>query len=272
MSAKKIWFMSSITFLVILFSLYFLFAQYQDNILKEVKEHLNNIYQIERSYIKKLPTYQDYITNNKKQQLRTFLLNDHLQVTKNQNIKPIKSQKDIQTLKKSNQLIYMDVYKNDYLFYFYNVRKENRYLAPKTLEGLIQLTQKLNQKLAEKIHTNIPNIKIAISSAIRTETYQKQLQHKNSNAAFKSSHSYGISFDIFYDDFIVEIPIDKKKKDNFMVSIKNMITNKMKFILGDSLRRQFHALLVDTLLELQEEKFLYAIWEKNQKCYHVTIL
>ena len=50
------------------------------------------------------------------------------------------------------------------------------------------------------------------------------------------------------------------------------VRRQLGFLMGRARRRQFQAILADTILQLQTEGRLYAIWERNQRCYHVTIL
>ena len=128
--------------------------------------------------------------------------------------------------------------------------------------GLKRLTERLQQVLNR--YGDYPPIKIALSSVIRPAAYQESLRRSNANASLVSSHSYGVSFDIFYDDFFVDLPGDDPALEPLRL--------RMGFLLGRSLRRQFHAVLAETLLELQSDGKVYVIWERNQRCYHVTVL
>lgn len=130
---------------------------------------------------------------------------------------------------------------------------------------------KLGEKFQEKIHykNSMIKVKIAISSAIRTKQHQEKLRNFNWNAVENSTHSYGISIDIFYDEFYISL-------DNLCESKRFQYCKKFLeyhgFVLGGNLRRQLQSILAETLIELQKENLLYVILEKNQRVFHITFL
>ena len=93
------------------------------------------------------------------------------------------------------------------LYYFYNVRERYRYLTPLAGRGLQKLTERFQENLKKR--KELPSVKIAISSVLRPLTYQKNLTRRNINATIVSTHSYGTSFDIFFDDYYVSLPQPK---------------------------------------------------------------
>ena len=143
-----------------------------------------------------------------------------------------------------------------------------RFFTKKTVEGLSVLSNRFQKVLRAKA-PSLPLVKFAISSATRPAQYQQNLRNVNANASFISSHSYALSFDIFYDSFFVDLPLEEVKDSSGAL---NELRRKSGFLLGEAMRRQLRAMLAETLLQLQNEGILYAIWEKNQRCYHVTIL
>jgi len=117
----------------------------------------------------------------------------------------------------------------------------------------------------------LPPVKLAISSALRPISYQKGLTKKNINATIESTHTYGISFDIFFDDYYISFP-EPTTSNNVSRELQEKFRTRFGFLTGDALRRQFHSVLMETLIELQDEGMIYAILERKQHCYHVTIL
>ena len=44
------------------------------------------------------------------------------------------------------------------------------------------------------------------------------------------------------------------------------------YLLGSALSRHFRAALMEALIQLQDEGRIYAILERNQRCYHVSVI
>ncbi|HDP80209.1 MAG TPA: hypothetical protein ENN21_05135 [Spirochaetes bacterium] len=233
----------------------------------DLKNYLGEIYRAERAVVENLPIYEDWTSPEKEQKLRRYLLNDHLEAVRKTGLEPVRNDNEIPALAEKNILKPLDG--RERLYYFYNVKKEYRYLAPFAAEGLDLLCRRFQGKLNRK--GAVPPVKIAISSAIRPVTYQTDLRKRNLNAGLESSHPYGVSFDIFYDDYFVSLP-DASGRLPLSRAVVSTLNRKFGFVLGDSLRRQFRAALAETLMDLQDEGLLYAILEKRQRCYHVTIL
>ena len=145
-------------------------------------------------------------------------------------------------------------------YYFYNVQREFRYLTPLTKEVLLLVAERFNLNIKKK--GGHPDVKFAVSSAVRPVSYNREISRNNLNVSLQSTHSYGTSFDIFFDEFYVVLPEYDYLSDEARRTLG--------FLLGGYLRRQFHAVLFETLIELQEEGVLYAILERSQRCYHVT--
>ncbi|MBL8020471.1 MAG: hypothetical protein JNM27_12450 [Leptospirales bacterium] len=231
--------------------------------ITQSREYVKNLHAIERNFITRVPIYDDFATPQMEQDLRKFLLMDHLQVAERIGVPPVESDAEVQKHLTSGKLVAARM-SEDADYHFYNVPPENRYLTPRARDGLVLIADRF-QKNLEKRYAGHPPVRIAISSVLRTLNYQKDLQKKNPNASFASSHSYGVSFDIFYDDYYVKLPEPP-------AHLGDEFRTRLGYLLGDSLMRQFKAVLLETLIQLQEEGEIYAILERNQRCYHVTVL
>ena len=250
----------------------------------ELQDFKDQVYSTERFYIENLPIYEDWADAGKESDLRRYLLKDHLAVVEKTGLEPVGSLEEIQQRAKAGALEQLD---QDISapYYFYNVKKEHRYLHPAARKGLLKIAERFQQVL----HRNLDSkdnysprvVKFAISSALRPVEYQERLRKQNANASFVSSHSYGLSFDLFYDSFYVNLregrsgaTEENENRGDPELLEQSMDEWKLRsgFLLGASLRRQFRAALAETLLQLQKEGLLYAIYERNQRCYHVTIL
>ena len=232
-----------------------------------ISSFMKDIYNSERSYIEALPIYDDYGTPERERILRTHLFRDHYREAKRLGVPPVTSADGIKSLAEKKLLVSVEPGEKD-LYYFYNVRKEHRFLTPVAAVSLKKVADTFNRLLEEK---DLPPVKIAVSSVLRPEKYQKNLRLTNENAIIVSTHSYGMSFDIFYDDYYVVLPENGKYPGNTEKILSGM-RRRLGFMMGDSLRRQFRTVLFQTLIQLQKEGDIYAIFEKRQRCYHVTAL
>ncbi len=257
-----------ILLLAAVISLFFRERDAKIELEKDFSSYLKLIYNIERGFIENIPTYDDYVTHDKKNYLRKYLLYDHIEAAKKYGVDPVKDENEIPELVKSGKLKCLKFCK-DRLFYFYNVRDKYKYVTPGTAKGLSIITERFNKNIKKR--KDLPPVKIAISSMLRPEKYQKSLRAKNRNASVMSTHSCGTSFDIFYDDYFVVLP-SPPPGTSIPENVQALLKNRFGFILGDSLRRQFKSVLMETLIQLQDEGILYAIFEHRQKCYHVTVL
>jgi len=240
-------------------SLWFVSGRQKDS----VRDYTLLAYKFEREFITRVPIYEDFSTPEKEQKLRTYLLMDHLAVAEKIGLPALESKSQIQEYLQAGRLVAARE-SEEANYHYYNVPAEFRYLTPKSRAGLELIADRFQANL-KKRYADHPPVRIAVSSILRTLDYQKDLQKKNANASFASSHSYGVSFDLFYDDYYVKLPPPP-------FGVPEELRTRLGYLLGDSLMRQFRAVLMETLLELQEERKIYAILEKNQRCYHVTIL
>ena len=225
---------------------------------------------MERGYLEKIPIYTDYITPQKEKELRTYLLDHHLKAIEARQARPINNEREIQDRLKQKELSAIGE-EFEELCFFYNVPKKYRYLSPHAKKVLWNLGQRFQKLLREK--GLYDKVRFAVSSTLRPREYQKELGSRNANAAIVSSHSYGESFDIFFDEFYVALEYlnepeaaTKEAKTIF----EQKLRRRLGFLMGQSLRRQFRSVLTEAILELQTEGQLYAILEKKQRCYHIT--
>lgn len=224
---------------------------------------------IERACIETLPVYEDYATPEMEGRLRSFLLPYHLQAARAGGLEAVADERALAALVRNGRLRALQP-GGDGRYYFYNVRPQYRYLTPGAAKGLDGLTARFQENL-QRHRSGLPPVKIALSSVLRPVNYQGALQGRNVNATAQSSHPHGISFDIFYDEFRMVLP-GGRARTPLSGALMTLTRRHTGPLMGSSLRRQFRSVLMETLIQLQEEGVLYAILEKNQRCYHVTIL
>ncbi|MFN3603827.1 MAG: DUF5715 family protein [Leptonema sp. (in: bacteria)] len=259
-----------IVFLFVFFVIWTIYAIYKERqekgkLIKFLEEQTRTTKEFQQKIIQNFPILEDYLNKEKFQELRKNLYPKHIQIAYKSNLEIIKNKEDLEKETSIGNFINLENPEVRKFYFFYNLPKENRYLRKEFYKTLVLIGQKFN----EKIHYQNKDIivKLALSSVLRTEDYQKKLKKSNLNAIENSTHSYGISFDIFYDEFYVSL--EYLCNDILMPFCKNYL-NHYGYVLGGNLRRQFQSILAETLIELQQENQLYVILETNQKVFHIT--
>jgi hypothetical protein len=212
--------------------------------------------------------YDDFAGSDIEKKLRTHLWPDHIMVARkigtiverDSQIIPMLRSKD------GKPAPLVSIEKKDALWFYYGLLPQYRYLHPLAYRCLVLVAERVQQLMKER-GFDVP-LKIAVSSGLRPLEYQKKLQGSNVNAVDLSTHSYGVSFDLFWDDYFVAFP--GYAGTGISDIIRNRLRNRLGFALGDALRRQFRTILTDSLQQLQDEGRIYAIMERNQHCYHIS--
>jgi hypothetical protein len=172
----------------------------------------------------------------------------HLRYARVYGISPIASrnafEQKVNGLVDKNKLVKI----NDSKYYSINkLSHSHPYLVPRARILLDLIGERFRKKLREK---NLDDYQFRITSMLRTQESQRLLSFSNVNAASKSAHLYGTTFDITYRSL--------SKKSFF--GIKRAVHD------GAAIR-----LLSETIRELQQERRLLVITERKEACFHITI-
>ncbi|PKL16858.1 MAG: hypothetical protein CVV49_14125 [Spirochaetae bacterium HGW-Spirochaetae-5] len=230
-----------------------------------VSAYQDMAYKAERGFIESIPVYRDFAKPAMISELTKFNLKDSAAGAAEHGIVPLKDIDDINANIKSGKLVTVDS-PGEKLYYFHNVQKEYRYLTPQGKAGLELAAARFQQKI-QAHKQGLPVVKLAISSVIRTVDYQEKIFGRK----FVSTHSYGGCFDIFFEDYFVQLPIPDNTGST-EEKIRKSLHGRTGFLMGDALREQFHSVLMETLLELQRENRIYVFFEEENRCYHITVL
>ncbi len=244
---------------------FFIYQNKLQSAASYVKSYLSSSYKTERDFIVNIPIYRDYKTSSIERELTKFNLKAHAREVVKHGIPAMRNKEDIVKNFKSGKLVSVEAPK-DRLYYFHNVKKEYRYLTPAALKGLQLISERFQEKL-QNYNKGLPPVKLAVSSVIRTVNYQKKIFGRK----FVSTHSFGGCFDIFFEDFFIDLP-SYRSSDSAQSEIDKNLHKRMGFLMGDALRRQLRTVLSETLLELQRENLIYVFLENDNRCYHITIL
>jgi hypothetical protein len=264
MKLKTVLFTTAIITAAILIS--FAIIRHRESVIAGyIEDYQKMSYKTERLFIENIPVYRDFAKPSMIAELQKFDLPKHAVEVVKHGTRPMKNIDDINKYVKDGKLVPLTS-GSDSLYYFHNVQKENRYLTPETKDGLNIVAERFQQKL--KAHNaGLPVVKLAVSSVIRTVDYQEKIFGRK----FVSLHSYGGCFDIFFEDYYVQLP-EPVKAGGVYDRIKESLHGRTGYLMGDALREQFRSVLMETLLELQKEGVLYAFLEDDRRCYHITIL
>ena len=234
------------------------------SLVSYVKSYQDMVYTIERDFVENIPIYRDFAKPRMEQELMKYSLKEQAAVAVKHGIKPLKNFDDINSAIKEGKLVSVDT-GHDKLYYFHNVRREYRYLTPAAKEALELTTQRFQDKIQAR-KEGLPTVKPAVSSVIRTVDHQEKIFGRK----FVSIHSYGACFDIFFEDYYVQLPVPETSKGP-QEEIRRSMHSRTGFLLGDALREQFKTVLMETLLELQREGKIYVFFEDDNRCYHITV-
>ena len=116
------------------------------------------------------------------------------------------------------------------------------YLTPVANDGLRRIAKEFYDDCAAK---NLPTARLIVTSMLRTEEDVKGLQKHNSNAVSDSPHMYGTTFDISW--------------SYYQTPNRNADGNEYLSVLADVLRKQM------------KEGLILVRYEKQQRCFHITV-
>lgn len=226
--------------------------------LFEISEFMNEIGSFENSVIDSTPIFDDWKGSGILEMRSSY--SKHGEFAKKYGFHSQTRKQAESFIKNGN---YVEVAPKKY--YFYGVAKENRYLTKEAIEALDIISERFESKINQRKIKG--SVSFAVSSALRVSDYQTELKKTNVNAINESTHSYGVSFDIFFDDYyaLPEFSFIELSPEE-----ASSVRRRCGYLIGDSLRRQFKTILSETLVELQREKKIMIIYEGNQRCFHVT--
>jgi hypothetical protein len=171
----------------------------------------------------------------------------HLRFARANGIAPVSGQKNLESeirdLVRSDKLVKI----NDTKYYSVNrLSHSHPYLVPRAKKLLELIGERFQEKLKEN---NLDEYQFRITSLMRTQESQRLLSFSNRNAASRSAHIYGTTFDITYKSLSKRSFWGKKISRN-----------------GAAIR-----LLSEAIRELQQEKRLVVVTERKETCFHITV-
>jgi hypothetical protein len=173
----------------------------------------------------------------------------HVKYAKQGGVSPFNTndefEKGIGTLIKDDKLVEI---KDNRYYRICPLTYSHPYLTPEAKVFLNELGKRFQKKLDEK---DLPNYYFQISSLLRTQENQRKLSRTNGNATSNSSHAYGTTFDIPY----------------FTVVKRTLFWKEAEVSDGRASK-----LLSEAIGELRNEGRCVAVTERNEACFHITVL
>jgi hypothetical protein len=146
------------------------------------------------------------------------------------------------------------------------------YVTPDVPPLLVEIAQRFQARLAE---LDIPPYRLEITSVLRTAEEQAELRRRNPNAAAGvSSHEFGTTLDIAYEQFAPPLPVpDGLVADgpSGMEADLERVASLALETIGGRKSREMQAFLGHVLIELQNRGDVLVILERLQPVYHITV-
>jgi len=160
---------------------------------------------------------------------------------------------------------------------YYIVDPRMGFAVPLAVPTAAHLVERIGQRLQQDLRAEgLPPYRFILTNALRTGIDQAHLRGVNSNAARgESTHEYGTTFDLYYGRFHYSAA-----QDSLASSASTQIEGaRARF--WEELRRghrrsgrvnaeKIKAVFGRTLLQMQEEGLLVAMYERAQPVFHVT--
>jgi hypothetical protein len=153
------------------------------------------------------------------------------------------------------------------------------YVTPEKKAALEELGQRFHARL---IQAGLPPFRFEISSAFRTGSLQQELRTRNANASRKeSSHEFGTTVDIAYNDFAPPSPElwapwrdavagDGEAEDALRARLDAIAAVRLDS-LGSTYSDHLKGELGVVLDRMQAEGLMWPLYERSQPVFHTTL-
>jgi hypothetical protein len=203
------------------------------------------------------------------QRLRSHLNAAHVARARALGVRPA-DQAELRRLEQEGRLILLEL-SNEY----WVVRESARpraYVTPDVPPLLEKIAERFQARLAE---LDIPPYRLEITSVLRTAAEQAELRRRNPNAAAGvSSHEFGTTLDIAYEQFAPPLPLP----DGLVADAPRGMEPELERVaalaletIGGRKSREMQAFLGHVLIELQNQGDVLVILERLQPVYHITV-
>lgn len=204
------------------------------------------------------------LSANVQASLRTFRNDDHVAAARQFGISRVSSRTEAAELAGRQRLVHIVT---NPVYHVRPLEYSIPYVTPSAANLLDRIGHRFHEALAA---AGLPPFRFVVTSVTRTRTDQEALRSVNVNAAQESSHEFGTTFDLHYEDFDYEgRPTLPDSSDLYEKELREMIADGYNE-LSDRHSEALKAILGDVLLALQSEEDALVIYERRQPVFHVT--
>lgn len=214
----------------------------------------------------------EVLSAREKSRLRRYLQDEHLARARRLGLDPLQDRRAVARLMAQSENA-VRLQTND----FYIIDPEMSYAVPLVVPPAAHLLGRIGHRFQQDMQAKaLPPYRFIITNVLRTGIDQTHLRGENANAAQgQSTHEYGTSFDIFYGRFHYAASNDSLARSaarsgriNRAHLRERLREAYLRF--GKKRARKIKAVLGRTLLRMQEEGLLVAIYERQQDVFHLT--
>lgn len=210
------------------------------------------------------------LTAQEQSRLRSYLNPIHVETATQRGIANLQTREAI-----AKQIEERDLVRLEDNPYFY--LQEMNYSVPAVVPNMADLLYLIGRQFQDTLRASgIPPYRYTITSATRSRKDQAALQQTNVNAASRSSHEFGTTVDVHYDEF--DLAEGRLTLPDSLASSSEIYPNVLRDRLTEAYERlarthtdALKALLGRTLLSLQREGDVIVIYERRQPVYHITV-
>jgi len=229
-------------------------------------EHLRAVAGNFETYRERFRRAPSFLTRDEVRTMRAMLNDAHLAKARELGVSGLDDMDDVRAALEKRQLVPL---RENRFWRIRELKNSVAYVTPDTLRLLEDIGARFQQALEEE---GLPVFRFTISSVLRTREQQKRMVRVNRNAArTMSSHEFGTAFDLLRTefDYSAATPLlfrtlgDAPARDTFRKADLDALGMQYQSVLRTILGR--------TVIELQNEGRCYAIFERREPCFHITL-
>ena len=206
------------------------------------------------------------LTGSELQQLRRFRNKEHVEAAEELGVTGVEEREDAAALAEERELVELP---DSTLYAVEDMDYSVPFVTPDARALLDTLGSRFQHALENR---GLPPYKFVITSGTRTREDQEALQQVNVNAAQKSSHEFGTTVDIRYDEYEYAAEADSLPTGfGINESLLREIVADEAGEMAEAHPEALKAVLGETLHELQTEGKVLVIHERRQPVFHITV-
>jgi hypothetical protein len=218
------------------------------------------------------------LTAAEKRRLRRYLQPTHIERARRLGLDPVRDRRTAASLGRGSDSTAVRLSTNS----FYIVDPAMSYAVPLGVPSAAHALEHLGRRFQDTLLAQgLPPYRFILTNVLRTGQDQAAISGVSVNAAQgQSTHEYGTAFDVFYERFNYAAVHDTlrapgARRDSARAPVDETLLRRLLYAAyqrdGKDHARKIKAVLGRTLLEMQDEGALLAIYERQESVFHLTI-